>query len=177
VTPDVFRVQMERLLGLRFIPASFDTHWEALNDLPEDVFAAAVSRAQRTRVDFPTPVELRQDADQVAPRKAPRDEPSGREHPVREVVCEALGMKLTLKVTREWVYDCEICSDSGWEPFWCGPSGVHQRQWLEARRCDKRSDHAPHEWVAPCPCRATNPTIQRRIDREAKYAEKPGRAA
>ena len=63
--PVWFREQMTRLMGLKFAPADLTTHWEALSDVPEPVLAAAVSRAQRSRVDFPTPIELRQDADAV----------------------------------------------------------------------------------------------------------------
>lgn len=171
-----FDEQMARLAGLRFVPSDMTTHWEALRDLPQGVLEQAVGRAGRTRVEFPTPIELRQDADQITRRPTSfEDRDQATEHPARELVCEALGMTLRLNITRDWRYDCDTCSDSGWEMFWCGPAGVHTKQRLQARTCDHRGEHAPHEWTAPCPCRETNPTIRRRRDRDAKYADKPGK--
>ena len=58
-----FDGQMARLGGLRFPPADLLTHWEALQDMPDGALEAAVTRSQKTRVDFPTPADLRQDAD------------------------------------------------------------------------------------------------------------------
>jgi hypothetical protein len=63
MTETFFNQQMSRLIGLRFVPGDMTTHWEALQDLPEEVLSRAVAHAGRTRVDFPTPYQLRQDAD------------------------------------------------------------------------------------------------------------------
>ena len=50
---------MKRLSGLKFAPAEYDTHWEALQDMPNDAFETAVSVAQQVCEDFPSPAKLR----------------------------------------------------------------------------------------------------------------------
>jgi hypothetical protein len=76
VTRDLFAAQMRRMNGLRFAPADLSTHWAGLGDLPLDVLTRAVERSIRTRSDFPTPVEVRQDADLSRPtREASAQEP------------------------------------------------------------------------------------------------------
>lgn len=58
MTP-LFKRQMHRLGGLKFAPQTLDTHWEALRDLGDDEFVAAVDRAQRECDEFPSPRQLR----------------------------------------------------------------------------------------------------------------------
>lgn len=170
---EFFLEQMSRLNGLHFVPADLTTHWEALQELPEAVFEAAVTRAQRTRVDFPAPLELRQDADQAARRTA-APEPDAPALPA-PVVLGTLPNGRAVTATRMWVYYCEVCSDSGWRTLWCG-GGALPKPWLEHRTCDRRFEHAPHESIEACPCRESNPAVKRRKEREAKYAAKPGKA-
>lgn len=180
MTWEFFETQMQRLRGLRFVPADMTTHWEALSELPESALEAAVSRAQRTRVDFPTPVELRQDADQAAPMQAePEPDRSGALSEPRAIVVgnDASDVHLTLPVTRTWTYYCDVCGDSGWRGLWCG-GDPKPKSWLEHRTCGRRdSRHLPHEWVEPCPCAEWNPAIKRRKEAEGKYAAKAGKAS
>lgn len=171
MTLEFFRAQMDRLAGLKFAPADMTTHWEGLNALPEDVLEKAVSRAQQTRVDFPTPVELRQDADQACPRRqAP--EPVTPELPA-PVVLGTLPNGHEVRATHEWKYYCDVCHDSGIREFWCGPS--RRQPWLERKmcgghNCPKLGAGYNHSWVEPCPCATWNPEIKRRKEREARYA-------
>lgn len=176
MTPQ-FKAQMKRLGGLKFPPPDLLTHWEALRALPEGVLEAAVSRAQRTRVEFPTPVELCVDADMEAERiglveidkRTPLAEPVTVE--LRGTAISALKAKLT--VTDEWHYDCEDCNDGGMVSFWCGDTAP-AKPWYFRRHCGRRSGHSDgHEWAGPCPCAETNPTIRRRKDARIKYAAEP----
>jgi hypothetical protein len=79
-----FSAQMTRLAGLHFAPSSFEGHRDALSDLPEEALDAAVSLALRTRDTFPTPFQLRQDADAARPRVValPDDRSTPLEEPV-----------------------------------------------------------------------------------------------
>lgn len=174
---------MDRLTGLRFAPADMTTHWEALNQLPDAVLEAAVTRAGRTRVEFPTPIELRQDADQsvTMPTAIDPDPSRGIElaEPKSIHVSNAVNdLAFTLPVTREWKYYCETCSDSGWQSMFCGAvNDPLKKPWWEHRSCGRRGEHGSHEWVMDCPCREWNPAIKRRKERDGKYAEKPGKVA
>lgn len=42
---------------------------------------------------------------------------------------------------------CPACEDSGWIIRQCGGRD---------RICGRTRAHLPHEWAAPCPCRAMN---------------------
>lgn len=171
MTPDFLR-QMNRLRGLRFVPADLQTHWEALNTLPLDVLEQAVSLAQRTRTDFPTPVELRTDADTAfaSQRVTPAEDDGTRQTPLEApVAVEVPHTALTLTVKSTWRYDCEDCSDGGMVSVWCGASAP-AKPWYFRGDCGRRQAHPDHEFVRPCPCAATNPTIQRRQAARAQYA-------
>ena len=173
-----FEHQMGRLSGLRFRPAELQTHWEALKDIPDAVLEAAVTRAQRSRVEFPTPVELRQDADQVAFHAAPLEPAEDRSVPLTEpftITVPEVGT--VVSVTREWRYYCETCSDGGWESIWCGEITNGRKPWQALRHCDRSGAHAHHEWVRKCACYDTNQALVRKREAAQKYAEKPGRAA
>src|SRR3990167_774167 len=171
-----FDAQLKRLLGLRFVPASLDTHWEALQDVPLVVLSAAVSRAQKIRSDFPTPHELRQDADQVAHLAQVRAPAEDRAVPLDAAVeipfPEAAAV---LRIRETWNYYCETCSDSGWASVWCGPFTAQRKPWQEPRVCDRRGEHGSHEWVRRCPCWETNPALVRKRDAQRKYAEQKAR--
>lgn len=181
MTVEFFNRQMDRLAGLRFAPVDMTTHWEALQSLPDVALEAAVTRAQRTRVEFPTPIELRQDADQsvTMPTAIDPDPTRGTDLAAPKAIHvsnAANDLSFTLPVTREWSYYCESCSDSGWESLFCGPvKDPLKKPWWEHRACDRRGEHAAHEWIIPCPCREWNPAIKRRKERDGKFAEKPGK--
>lgn len=178
----IFSVQMDRLAGLRFRPADLTTHWEALRDLPDAVLEAAVTRAQRSRVEFPTPVELRQDADAVAHHARPVEPPEDRSTPLAQPFSITVPEAGTVvSITREWRYYCEDCSDGGWVSRWCGDPVVTLKDgetrtlakpWQEQRVCDRRGEHFPHEWVERCPCFDTNPELVRKRKLAQKFAEK-----
>ena len=175
MTIEFFNHQMDRLAGLRFAPADMTTHWEALHGMPDAALEAAVTRAQGTRVDFPTPIELKQDADQAAPMTPEAEVDRGRDlaTPMTFTIPE---IEKAIHVTREWSYYCETCSDSGWRNYFCGPLTAPHKPWLEHKTCDRRHAHAPHEWVDRCLCVSGNPELQRRAARDAKYATKAGKA-
>ena len=165
---------MLRMSGLRYVPADMCTHWEGLQDLPEAALEAAVTRAIRTRVDFPVPRELREDADASAYGGADtaQDDRSEAIEPLGIPVPQA---GVVLPVTRLWRYFCEECSDMGWRSWWCGAAGPTRKPWHEDRDCGRRRPHEPHEWVENCPCVETNPDIVRRKAREKKFTEQGGK--
>jgi hypothetical protein len=166
---DEFEDEMGRLNGLRFKPADLRTHWEALNDVPLAMLRAAIGRAQKTRTEFPTPFELRQDADAVAHHVRGSTPVLDRSVPLPEPVTIEMPQGVPpLRIDREWVHDCDVCSDSGMRSFWCG----HDRRqpWLVLERCERPQAHGSHEWVRRCECYETNATIRRRLENQAKYA-------
>jgi hypothetical protein len=176
VTRDDFAEQMRRMNGLRFAPADLGTHWAGLGDLPLDVLTRAVERSIRTRSEFPTPSEVRQDADLSRPTLAPttaEPEDTRLSEPVQVAVAAShLAPEHTIVITHAHAYQCEMCSDTGWETHWCG--GTPPRPWLRLYRCSRGGTHQDHEWTAACACAATNPALVRRRDRAAvKYAEEP----
>jgi hypothetical protein len=180
VTLEFFKEQMHRMVGLRFAPADYDTHWEGLRELPDAVLEAAVGRAVKTRADFPTPWELRQDADQVAGRvRTMEPDDDQRRTPLVEpfeIVYPLGGAPIPVRET--WSYYCETCSDGGFESVWCGDIKAPSRApWMYPRTCERRKAHAPHEWVRQCACWDTNPALIRKRENQRKYAEKGGKAA
>lgn len=113
--------------------ATIRGYFLALQDVPlEAVQASARTFAREPgRRFFPTTaewVQVAQDASIETLRKAlpaPRDEP--------------------------WHHDCDLCDDTGWEPFQCAGDTT----------CGRKFVHAPHRFVRPCPCRPVNATWQR----------------
>lgn len=185
MTLDFFTAQMDRLSGLKFKPLNLVTHWEALQDVPDDVLEAAVTRAQKARDDFPTPLELRTDADAVAHYVAVLEPPEDRavalEVPFTVTVPE---VGTVVSIQREWKYYCEGCSDSGWESVWCGERTVPMKDappreiakpWQVSIRCERRSEHGAHEWVRRCACWETNPALVRKRAAIQKYAASAGK--
>ena len=151
MTREWFTAQMARMAGLRFPPADLETHWEGLSDLPEAVLQASVARAIRTRVEFPTPAELREDADVVAPSLREMD-PS-RSRTVDLPVPMTMGTLPTgtpIVARRTYTPVCERCQDTGFAPV---------------------DDSERPNAVTPCVCRATNPVLVRRRQAQARYAE------
>lgn len=186
MTVEFFNQQMARMGGLKFRPADLTTHWEALQDMPEAVLEAAVTRAQRSRVEFPTPAELREDADHVARHVSPtgQDEDRGVDLP-EPVTIGHLPSGLPVVQTREWKYYCDECQDSGSRSFWCGDVASARYPWMAVRKCGTRNCRKAqyeHEWVERCPCWESNPALVRKRESQRKYAEqsdkkKSGRAA
>lgn len=176
MTREWFDGQMARMLGLRFTPADLTTHWEALRDLPEDALEAAVSRAQRTRVNFPTPIELRWDADQ-ARRVQTHDEDDRSVELAAPVTIGKLPTGAEIVQTRVWKYYHEDCSDSGMESLWCGAADAHRKPWQPLQHCGRTASHDAHEWVRRCTCYDSNPALVRKRERQQQFAESKGRVA
>jgi len=167
MTHEHCEMQLRRLGVLKGIPEDVVEYFAALDDVPDEVFTAAVGHALKTRHWFPTPAELRADCDAVA-QPGLRLVPAPVEELLvgggRDVVFPNPlgGDPLHLHVTRTWRCDCETCSDSGWAPHTC-----------PAEPCGRTFEHAAHEWVEPCGCRSWNPTIRRRTEATVKYARPP----
>jgi hypothetical protein len=171
--PREFRQQMTRMMGLKFAPSDLLTHWEALSDVPAAVLAEAVSRAQKTRSDFPSPVELRQDCDAVAHLvrfEAPEDD-CGVDLP-QPFTVTVPGAGTVISITREWRYYCDDCEDAGMRSMWCGePVENVTKLWQMRISCDRTKEHAPHEFVAQCACWDTNRALIRKREAQQKYAD------
>jgi hypothetical protein len=162
-----FDTQMGRLIVLKGWPDSIDEYFPALEDVPEVVITAAIAHALRTRMWFPTPAEVRADCDAVVRLKpAPtsmtpqfEDIPGGRTVTFPNPFG---GAGLTLRISREWRYDCDTCGDTGWASRRCPDT-----------QCGRRIEHGPHEFVERCACIDWNPTIRRHRDAGAKYSHAP----
>tara|TARA_R110002110_G_scaffold250425_1_gene466535 strand:+ start:888 stop:1418 length:531 start_codon:yes stop_codon:yes gene_type:complete len=170
MTSEFFHDQMSRMVGLKFVPGDMTTHWEALRDLPEDVLREAVTRSGRTRVEFPTPFELRQDADRIRTNPPPAlpDESKALEEPYTIHLGKS---KKSVRVTREHVYHCAECRDSGWRGWWCGDV-AHKPPWCAIRTCGRHDGHGAHDWTEPCVCATHNPVLLRKQANQHHYAEK-----
>lgn len=170
--PQWFLAEMTRLVGLKFAPADMRTHWEALHEIPRMVLRAAVSRAGRTREEFPSPVELRQDCDAVSHtiRLVDPDEDRGTDLPEPvELGTLPTGKKLTAE--RVWRYYHSECSDSGIESLWCGAEGPQMKPWHTRQACERTKAHEPHEWTRKCTCFDSNPALIKQRERQRQYAE------
>ena len=169
-----FDGQMARLGGLRFPPADLLTHWEALQDMPDGALEAAVTRSQKTRVDFPTPADLRQDAD-LAYRPAVDDVEDRAVELDEPVTFTVPQTGQTVTVTREHRYYCERCSDTGFASEWCGEDAPQRKPWMEFGNCGRYGAHGNHELVSQCACWESNQALVRKREAQRKYAEAPGR--
>ena len=165
-----FKAQMRRLAGLKFQPASLDTHWEALHDMPEALLSAAVEKAQRESDEFPSPSVLKMFADRLRSDviQLPATEDRGIDLP--EPVTATLPSGKVIPFHREWVYYCEECSDTGWKTWWCGPGTP--KPWIARSVCQRRNEHGSHEWVARCACVESNPAVTRKRESEVQMATK-----
>lgn len=166
MTPDHCNEQMARLKVLRGMPEETFEYFSALQDVPDERFTAAVSHALRTRIWYPTPAELRLDCDATSNRIPEREESriealvgGGRE----VIIVNPLNPKqqIRVKVDRIWKLDCNDCEDTGWKSRQCPAAPCGRRQ----------GEHGPHEWVERCQCIDWNPTIRRRKEAGAKYAQ------
>jgi len=171
MTQEEFKREIQRMVGLRFYPASMVGHWEVVRDrLPLSVLSAAVERALMTRTDFPTPVELLQDADAVKHYARPTTKDEDRGVELREPLeFTAPELSRPIRVTREWKYYCEECSDSGWASFWCGRDSTRS-PWNKTRRCERHGEHGEHDYAAKCACWAINPALIRKRENQGRYA-------
>jgi hypothetical protein len=179
MTQEFFHAQMARLVGLRWVPRDMTTHWEALRTLPDAVLDAAVAVAGRTRVDFPTPHELRQDADSVRTAIDVPDDPdrsTALDQPYTVILPHS---DTPIRISREWSYHCDYCSDIGWRRWWCGDPPMPLRLVTSdpvalpvpsGRACDRYHPHGSHEWVAPCECAEHNPALIRKRHNQERYA-------
>lgn len=66
-----------------------------------------------------------------------------------------------------WHATCEVCDDTGWQPYDCPGSIV----------CGRPRPHAAHPFAQPCDCRATNPIYQRRQTEAKQRAASRGEAS
>jgi hypothetical protein len=175
-----FKREVDRLRGLPFAPADYQTHWLGLRDLPLDVLAFAVTRAARVCERFPTPAELRTLAD-TRPA-AMTSAPDQRARPLdTPVVITPPFLSKPITLDREWRYYCEDCSDGGMVSLWCdradgsaaGLQKPHatQKPWQIVEQCARVECPYPHEWVRECACIFTNPAIARKREAQARYAE------
>lgn len=174
MTRERFDHEMTRMIGLRFPPADLQTHWEGLRDLPEDVLTRAITRAIKTRTEFPTPVELRTDADALGPPTLPQEPDRGVDLP-EPVVIGTLPTGAPVRATRHWTYYCDVCNDLGIRSFWCGDEPSPRYPWMLVSKCGTancRKVQYGHEWVQACPCAETNPAVIRRKEQNRQYAEK-----
>jgi hypothetical protein len=176
--------QLERLVVLKNMPGDSDAYWDALQDIPLDVFSEAMTHALKTRAWWPTPAEIRMDADVVARQSRPMAEhPTSRRVPldgaVEVFIANPLGGKgITVKVTEDVRRDCEGCEDTGVAKWWCGDEPSSRWPWLLRRRCNRRDPHSDHDWAEPCGCVATNAVIQRRkAYAAAKFSQSPEKVA
>jgi hypothetical protein len=144
MTRAYFDQQMRRLSDLRFPPPNLDNAWDALHDLSDAALSAAVSQCQKTCITFPTPAELRQAAD--AAYHPPAFQEEDHTVPLTEPVTVTIPQTgQQVAITREYVYRCEDCRDTGWK-------GV---------------DHG----VVRCLCWQTNPVLIRKREAQRRYAE------
>ena len=168
---DAFKAQMRRLVGLKFQPASLDTHWEALHDMPEALLVAAVAKAQRESDEFPSPSMLKMFADQLRADVIALPQVEDRGVDLPEPLSAALPNGKAIPFTREWVYYCEECSDTGWKTWWCGPE-LGRKPWTSRSACQRHNEHGSHEWVGRCACAGSNPAVQRKRESEVQMASK-----
>lgn len=175
---DFFEDQMNRLkpLGVPSGDDALDGYFDALRDIPPNVFDAAVSHALKTRTWYPKPAELRMDADHVAPMLRPQSASDVQEIPLAEPFTITVPQAGTVvSITREWKYYCDRCSDTGWAAWSCGE--VKQKPWHELAACGRPNEHGSHEWVKHCACWASNPALVRKRENQLKYAASPQRGA
>lgn len=177
-----FDEQMHRMSDLKSAPSRMDAHYEALQDIPTDVLMQGITHALKTRPWFPTPAELRADCD-AAMRRVPAPVGSRRKFVdvanarTVEILNPFGGPPITLYLTRDWHHDCTNCEDYGYAARWCGETGHSRYPWMELGRCQRPDEHASHEWVEPCHCIETNPTIQRRKAAQVRYSHAPEKVA
>ena len=179
MTFPAFEQHMGRLAGLKFKPASLQTHWEALKDLPDALLVAAVEYAQTATDEFPSPKQLKAYAEWQRAKAMPLEEEADRGVDLDEpVTVGVLPTGFVIVARREWKYYCEECRDSGMTSWWCGARvtrghtthdpRANAYPWMRACRCPRAHAHLPHEWVSVCACAEGNPHVKRRLERLAQ---------
>jgi hypothetical protein len=171
-----FTAQMRRLAGLKFQPANLDTHWEALHDIPDQLLAAAVGRAQRESDEFPSPMLLKTFADELRSQVIPLPATEDRGIPLPAPIGFTLPDGTVLPITRTWKYYCEDCSDTGWKTWWCGPGQSPASPWVTRSVCPRTNEHAAHEWASRCACVESNPAVKRKRESEIQMATRRAKA-
>jgi hypothetical protein len=157
-----FMQTMDRLSGLKFRPASLQTHWEALSDLGAAELNAAIERAQRECDEFPSPKMLRAFVALSAPRIGPDED---RSRPIAQpIVIEFPQAGLKLPVNRDWTFYCNTCEDTGWASFQCSGNAS----------CGRDTEHYAHEYVKHCACWDSNPAVLKKRQRSAQQAATRG---
>jgi hypothetical protein len=169
MTRDVFEAHLSRLLALPFPPPHTEAHWESLRNVREDVFSAAVSEAAALYDAFPTPRQLLACVAAAERRRAELGPAPDQSAPLDEPVYFEVPNYGKLKITREWKYFCEDCSDSGWRTYNCGAVTRPKPDTIGVA-CERTIDHAPHEWVGRCACAESNPEVIRKRERMAAMA-------
>ncbi|MEK9726099.1 MAG: hypothetical protein VW405_21785 [Rhodospirillaceae bacterium] len=148
-----FAAQCKRLEGLRFAPKSLQTHWEALQDIPLSALEAGITRSQRTRDDFPSPAQLREDID--AATRTDTAFVAGADARVRPleapVELGALPTGTVIRAMSDFIYVCDTCRDTGWDEV--RAHGAHG-----------------HATVRKCACWSTNPVLIAKRKQQAQYA-------
>lgn len=166
-----FKIQMARMIGLKFAPADMTTHWEALSDVPLDMLKVAIDRAQRECQEFPSPAVLRGFVDQERRRTPAEPEPDRSAPLAQPKQITVPGSGTVIPVTRTWSYYCESCNDLGWLSLWCGER-TYAKPWMESADCGRYHAHGAHEWTKKCPCFDSNPDVQRRLERQRQTARR-----
>ena len=178
MTPEHCQSQIRRLNLLKGTPENIVEYFAALQDIPNEIFTAAINHALKTRAWFPTPAELRVDCDAV-PRRVSPEEPDSSETPEGpkvEIRNPFGGPSIWVTVTRDWKWDCETCRDTGWAARWCGEGNTRALDPLPVVHCGRKREHGSHEWMELCSCADWNPTLRRRKEAGAKYAKAAAKA-
>lgn len=167
VTRDEFDASISGLRLLRNPPPDVEDFWELFNCVPSDEFAAGVQRARRHRVFFPVPAELFEDCETARPVRV-WDQRPRVDGPIREeFISNPFGGEgITIKVAREWRYNCQACFDGGWLQLWCGAGDSAYQPGF----CGREREHSPHVWAKHCACWDTNPDVVKRREMQAKSA-------
>lgn len=186
MTRDELDSQLSRLVVLKGMPGDTDAYWEALSDIPIEVFDLAMTHALKTRAWFPAPAEIRHDCDAAKPRRPIAEHPTSRLVPLDGARIELIrnpfvpdgSADITVRVLADRSVHCADCDDSGTAQFWCGDGPSSRWPWMPRRRCERRNPHGEHDWATACACVAYNPVIQRRKEAQratfAQPAEKVG---
>jgi hypothetical protein len=113
--------------------ATIRGYFLALKDVPlEAVSVSAQTFAKEPgRRFFPTTAEWFQVAQQASVDALRKALPPARDEP--------------------WHFACDLCEDTGWEPYGCPGDAT----------CGRKFRHAAHHYVRACPCRPVNQTWQR----------------
>ena len=124
VIPDWFSAQLGRMADLRNPPSSLHMHWEGLQTMRHEDLERAVTRAIQTRSWFPSPAELREDADSVR---------TVVPYPVAgELFCEACGDTGFKPVETAKGPAVTVCDCRGTNPVWQQKQQA-TRKYAEAR--------------------------------------------